>query len=73
MIITDREGRARGFAFVEMSDPQSAGSATKALEGRELGGQALRVDEASDRTVIGRGGRRRASTLASPLPSAPGR
>ena len=56
-IITDREtGRPRGFAFVEMGDSSSADSAIKGLDGREVGGRALRVNEA---TLHGRRRRRR--------------
>jgi len=50
-VITDREtGRPRGFAFVEMSDPGSAATAISKLDGREFGGRALRVNEATART-----------------------
>jgi len=60
-VITDREtGRPRGFAFVEMSDGASAQAAIQALDGRELGGRALRVNEASERTSSGGGARRSA-------------
>jgi RNA recognition motif-containing protein len=58
-VITDREtGRPRGFAFVEMSDPGSAATAISKLDGREFGGRALRVNEATARTG-GSGGRDR--------------
>lgn len=54
-VITDREtGRPRGFAFVEMDDTSAAEEAMRALDGSELGGRSLRVNEAQDR----RGGRR---------------
>lgn len=59
-VITDREtGRPRGFAFVEMTDVTSADSATRGLDGRDLGGRPLRVNEATDRSSPGggRGGR----------------
>jgi RNA recognition motif-containing protein len=56
-IITDREtGRARGFAFVEMEDARGAEAAMRALDGRELGGRALRVNEAQDKRSGGGGG-----------------
>jgi cold-inducible RNA-binding protein len=46
-IITDREtGRARGFAFVEMSDSGEAEKAIAALNGSELAGRALKINEA---------------------------
>lgn len=48
-IITDREtGRSRGFGFVEM-DSEGADSAIEALNGFELDGRALRVNEARPR------------------------
>lgn len=55
-VITDREtGRPRGFAFVEMSDPSGADAAIQVLNGRELGGRALRVNEATQRPASGGG------------------
>ena len=45
-------GRARGFAFVEMGDSSSADSAIKGLDGREVGGRALRVNEATLHAVL---------------------
>ena len=57
-VIMDREtGRPRGFAFVEMSDASSASAAISTLNGRELGGRALRVNEAQERAAGGGGGR----------------
>jgi RNA recognition motif-containing protein len=56
-VIMDREtGRARGFAFVEMSDAASAANAIRALDGSDMGGRALRVNEAEDRRGGGGGG-----------------
>ena len=53
-VIMDREtGRARGFAFVEMTEQSAAEEAIRALDGSELGGRSLRVNEAQDK---GRGG-----------------
>ena len=57
-VITDREtGRPRGFAFVEMDDADAADSAMRALDGRDLGGRSLRVNEAQDKRDGGGGGR----------------
>jgi RNA recognition motif-containing protein len=48
-LISDREtGRPRGFAFVEMED-SAAESAISALNGKELGGRTLRINEARER------------------------
>ncbi len=57
-VITDREtGRPRGFAFVEMEEASAAEDAMKALDGSELGGRTLRVNEAQERSGGGsRGG-----------------
>jgi cold-inducible RNA-binding protein len=59
-LITDREtGKPRGFGFVEMSRAD-ASRAIQNLNGKELGGRALRVNEAQERTGGGgRGGDRR--------------
>ena len=56
-VIMDREtGRPRGFAFVEMSDAASAANAIRALDGSDMGGRSLRVNEAEDRRGGGGGG-----------------
>lgn len=56
-VITDREtGRARGFAFVEMEDESAAEAAMRALDGSDMGGRSLRVNEAHDRRGGGGGG-----------------
>ena len=56
-VITDREtGRPRGFAFVEMAEASAASDAIKALDGTQLGGRALRVNEAQDKQRGGGGG-----------------
>lgn len=55
-MITDREtGRPRGFAFVEM-DPAGADAAVKAMNGKDFGGRALRVNEAQERQPRSGGG-----------------
>jgi RNA recognition motif-containing protein len=57
-VITDREtGRPRGFAFVEMEEASAADDAIRALDGSDLGGRSLKVNEAQDRNDRGRGGR----------------
>ncbi len=46
-IMTDRDtGRSRGFAFVEMADDAEAAKAIAALNGHELNGRDLKVNEA---------------------------
>ncbi len=53
---TDREtGRPRGFGFVEMSQADSA-RAIQNLNGKDLGGRPLRVNEAQDKPRTGGGG-----------------
>lgn len=48
-LISDRDtGRPRGFGFVEMDDA-GATAAMEALNGKEMGGRTLRVDEAQER------------------------
>jgi cold-inducible RNA-binding protein len=55
-IVTDRDtGRSRGFAFVEMSDASEAEKAIAALNGKELGGRALNINEARPKTERGGG------------------
>jgi RNA recognition motif-containing protein len=50
-MVTDREtGRSRGFAFVEMTDAGEAEKAIAALNGTELGGRALKINEAKPKT-----------------------
>jgi RNA recognition motif-containing protein len=56
-IIDDREtGRSRGFAFVEMSSAEEAKAAIAALDGKEVGGRTLKVNEAKARETGGGGG-----------------
>jgi RNA recognition motif-containing protein len=61
-VITDRDtGRSRGFAFIEMDDDRAADDAISALNGRELDGRTLTVNEArprEDRPGGGGGGYR---------------
>jgi RNA recognition motif-containing protein len=48
-LINDREtGRPRGFGFVEMDDEQAL-AAIDALNGKEVGGRSLRINEARGR------------------------
>lgn len=48
-VITDRDtGRSRGFGFVEMDDA-GANKAIAELNGKDMGGRALRVNEANER------------------------
>jgi cold-inducible RNA-binding protein len=50
-IVTERDtGRSRGFAFVEMKDSAEAEKAIAALNGTELGGRALNINEARPKT-----------------------
>ena len=53
---TDREtGRPRGFGFVEMSQADAA-RAIQSLNGHDMGGRQLRVNEAQDKPRTGGGG-----------------
>jgi len=56
-IITDKySGEPRGFAFVEMSAKDEAVAAISGLNGQELNGRALNVNEAKPRVQGGGGG-----------------
>ncbi len=58
VVATDRDtGRSRGFGFVEMSSNSEADAAMEALNGKEIGGRALTVNEARPKTSGGGGGR----------------
>lgn len=58
-IITDRDtGQARGFAFVEMTERKDAETAIMNLNGMELNGRAMNVNEARPKTAGGGGGDR---------------
>src|SRR5437773_2156151 len=58
-VVEDRDtGRSRGFAFVEMSTKEEATAAIDQFNGKEVGGRALKVNEAKpreNRSVGGRG------------------
>jgi cold-inducible RNA-binding protein len=59
-IITDRDtGRAKGFGFVEMTADPDADRAITELNGRELDGRALNVNEARPKTERSFGGGQR--------------
>ena len=56
-IMTDRDtGKSRGFAFVEMANDEDAAKAIAALNGKELGGRALTINEARPRPERSSGG-----------------
>jgi RNA recognition motif-containing protein len=57
-VVMDREtGRSRGFGFVEMDDADAA-KAIAGVNGRDMGGRSLRVNEAQERKrPAQRGGR----------------
>jgi cold-inducible RNA-binding protein len=53
-IATDREtGRSRGFAFVEMPNDAEAAKAVAGLEGKDVGGRNLKVNEARPKESSG--------------------
>lgn len=49
-------GQSRGFGFVEMPNPAEAQAAIAGLNGKEIKGRALNINEARPRTEGGRGG-----------------
>lgn len=58
-VVEDRDtGRSRGFAFVEMSTKEEAAAAIDQFNGKEVGGRALKVNEAKPRENRGGGGGR---------------
>jgi RNA recognition motif-containing protein len=56
-VISDREtGRSRGFGFVEMETDEGCAAAIAALNGQDMGGRAITVNEARAKTPGGGGG-----------------
>ena len=57
-VVEDRDtGRSRGFAFVEMSTQEETTSAIEQFNGKEVGGRAMKVNEAKPRENRGGGSR----------------
>lgn len=72
-LIMDREtGRPRGFAFVEMATAEFAQQALAALDGQELEGRTLRINEAREREPRGAGGPPRSGGYGGPRPGGGG-
>lgn len=58
-VVMDRDtGRSKGFGFVEMGNDQSAKAAIDAMNGKDVDGRALTVNEARPREDRGGGGGR---------------
>src|SRR3954447_7294489 len=56
-VVTDREsGRSRGFGFVTMATPDLAKKAIETMNGANIDGRAIRVNEAEERPRGGGGG-----------------
>ena len=56
-VITDRDtGRSRGFGFVTFTEGADAQAAMEAMDGQDLDGRTIRVNEANDRPRRGGGG-----------------
>jgi cold-inducible RNA-binding protein len=56
-ILTDRDtGRSRGFGFVEMTSNEDGEKAITALNGSQIGGRTLNVNEARPKAEYGGGG-----------------
>jgi RNA recognition motif-containing protein len=69
-IVIDRDtGQSRGFAFVTMATAEDAARAKKQLDGSDLKGRRLRVDEANDQSSGGRGASRGGGAGRGPSPS----
>jgi RNA recognition motif-containing protein len=59
-LVTDRDtGRSRGFGFVEMTNASEADAAIATLNGTDLGGRTLTINEAKPKSERPRGGGRR--------------
>lgn len=59
-VISDREtGRSRGFGFVTFANAADADNAIQGMNGKELDGRSLNVNEAKERAPRGGGGRGR--------------
>ena len=74
-IMTDRQtGQPRGFAFVEMTDDAAAENAIKALDGTELNGRVIHVNQARPQlhrhSAAGRSRSHGDSTAAAPRDTA---
>jgi RNA recognition motif-containing protein len=55
-VVVDRDsGRSKGFGFVEFGDAKSANAAITAMNGKDMGGRALAVNEARPREERGGG------------------
>ena len=56
-VISDRStGQSKGFGFVEMSSNEEAEAAITALNGKDIGGRTIKVNEAKPRPAGGGGG-----------------
>ena len=56
LIMDKMTGKSRGFAFVELSSPAEATKAISEMNGKDIGGRALTVNEAKPREDRPRGG-----------------
>ena len=56
LMIDRNSGQSRGFAFVEMANPEGAQKALSELNGKQFEGRSLRVDVAEERRTGGGGG-----------------
>ncbi len=58
-VISDRDtGRSRGFGFVTFENPEAGGKAIAEMNGTELDGRTIKVDEAQEKSRGGGGGGR---------------